>query len=115
MKTKEDIFNLIEQTVNLPGKIVDYHIRLSDASFDRKNMIGVYGIRKGIATRQENFKLAEQIEQLIFGLENDFGVLLKGVNIESENYHGLYYLSEDFNKVIGYLESKLDENENVIS
>lgn len=115
MKTPEDIFNLIKQTVNLPGELTDYHIRFSDGRFDRKNMIGVYGIRRGNATRQENFKLAEQIHQLIIGLENDSGILLKGVNIESKNYFGIFYLSNDGDKVIGYLESELDENGNLIN
>jgi hypothetical protein len=115
MRTTEDIFNLIKQTVNLPGEFADYDIRLSNGRFDRENMIGVYGIRKGIATRQENFKLAKQMEQLIVGLENDTGVLLKGVNIESKNYFGLYYLSEDWSKIIGYLESELDDDGNILN
>ncbi|SHM73443.1 enoyl-CoA hydratase [Chryseobacterium polytrichastri] len=114
MKTKEDIFNLIKQTVNLSGKFTDYQIRLSDGRFDRKNMIGVYGIRKGIATRQENFKLAEQIHKLIIGLESDSGILLKGVDIYGKNYSGLFFLSEDWDRVVGYLESETDDNGNIV-
>lgn len=115
MKTKEEIFNLIKKTVNLPGEINDYQLRLSNSRFERENLIGIYKLRKGIATRQENFKLAEQMSLLLIGLENDMGILLKGVNIYGRNYFGLYYLSEDWNKVIGYLESELDDNGNIIN
>lgn len=114
MKTKEEVFNLIKESVNLSGEIDDYYMRLSDGRFDRENMIGVYSIRKGIATNQKKYKLAEQINHLLTGLKKYSGVLLKGVIIEGENYSGMYYLSEDCNKFIGYLESELDENGNII-
>lgn len=115
MKTKEDIFDLIKQTVNLPGKFTEYTIRLSNGRFDRKNMIGVYTIRQGIATRQGNFKLAEQIHQLIIGLESDSGMLLKGVDIASKNYSGWYYMDKECKKVVGYLESTSDWNRQVMN
>ncbi|WP_185288115.1 enoyl-CoA hydratase [Chryseobacterium lactis] len=115
MKTIDDIFNLIKQTVNLSGKIDDYNIRLSNSVFDRENLIGVYRIRKGVASRKENYKLAQQMDRLLIGLQNTSGILLKGVNIKGENYSGMYYLSDNYEKVIGYLESELDENGNLIN
>jgi len=115
MKTKEEVFTLIKKTVNLPGEINDYQLRLSSGRFERENLIGIYKIRRGIAARQENFKLAEQMSFLLIGLENDTGILLKGANIYGKNYFGMYYLSEDWNKVIGYLESEVDENGNLIN
>jgi len=75
MKTKKEIFNLIKKTVNLPGEINDYQLRLSDSRFERENLMGIYRIRKGIATRQENFKLADQMSLLLTGLENDMGFI----------------------------------------
>jgi len=110
MKTKEEIFNLIKKTVNLSEEINDYQMRLSNGRFERENLIGIYKIRKGIATRQENFKLAEQMSLFLIGLEDYTGILLKGANIYGKNYFGMYYLSEDWEKVIGYLESETDEN-----
>lgn len=115
MKTKEEIFNLIKKTVNLHGEINDYQLKLSSGRFDRENLIGIYRIRKGIATQQENLQLAKQMSLLIIGLENDTGILLKGANIYGKNYFGMYYLSEDWNRVVGYLESEIDENRNLIN
>lgn len=104
MKSKEEIFNLIKQTVNLSGEIDDYQVRLSNSTFERENLIGIYKLRKNNANRQENFKLAEQMNLLLFGLENDSGILLKGANIYGKDYFGIFYLSEDWSKVIGCLE-----------
>ena len=107
MKTIEDIFNLIKQTVHLPGEINDYQVRLSNGRFERENLIGIYKIRKGNAVDNKHHKLAEQMNNLLSGLENYSGSLLKGVNIDNDNYIGTFYLSEDWNKVIGYLESEI--------
>ncbi|UKB84855.1 enoyl-CoA hydratase [Chryseobacterium sp. MEBOG06] len=109
MKTEEEIFNLIKKSINLRGEFNDYHIRLSNGRFDRENMIGVYSIREGIAINQKNYKLAEQMHQLLIGLKNDSGILLKGVTIDGKNYSGMYYLSENYDKIIGYLDNELDE------
>ena len=115
MKIKEEVFNLIKKSINLSGEMDDYHLKLSDGRFDRKNMIGVYSIREGIAINKKNHKLAEQLYQLLIGLRNDSGILLKGVTIKGKNYSGMFYLSETYDKVIAYLEDELDENGNVIS
>ncbi len=115
MKTKEDIFNLIKKNTNLSGEINDYHIKLSDGRFYRENMIGVYSIREGTALNKKNHKLAKQLHQLLTGLRNDSGVLLKGVTIKGRNYSGMFYLSENYDRVIGCLEDNLDENGNIIS
>ena len=115
MKTEEEIFNLIKKSINLQGEFNNYHIRLSNGRFERENMIGVYSIREGIAINQKNSKLAEQMHQLLIGLKNYSGILLKGVTIEGKNYSGMYYLSNNYEKVIGYLESEFDGNDNVIN
>lgn len=115
MKTEEEIFNLIKKSINIKGEFKNYHIRLSNGRFDRENMIGVYSIREGIAINQKNYKLAEQIHQLLIGLKNYSGIVLKGVTIQGENYSGMYYLSANYEKVIGYLESEFDENGNLIN
>ncbi|WP_126650254.1 enoyl-CoA hydratase [Chryseobacterium aureum] len=115
MKTEEEIFNLIKNSINLQGEFNDYYIRLSNGKFDRENMIGVYSIREGIAINQKNYKLAEQIHQLLIELKKYSGILLKGVNIKGKKYSGIYYLNEDWNKVIGYLESEIDENSSIIN
>lgn len=114
MKTKEEIFNLIKKTVNLPEEINDYQVRLSNGRFERENLIGIYIIRRGNAVDNKNYKLAEQMSHLIKGLENYSGIILKGVNLYGQSYFGMYYLSEEWDQVIGYLESELDENGSVI-
>lgn len=111
----ENIFDLIKQTVNLSGYINDYQIKLSNGRFERENMIRVYKIRERIAFDNENHKLANQLHQLIIDFESYPGILLKGVTIENKNYIGTFYLSEDWNKVIGYLESEVDDNGNIIN
>ncbi|KMQ62941.1 hypothetical protein ACM39_17695 [Chryseobacterium sp. FH2] len=115
METIEDIFNLIKQTVHLSGKIGDYKIRISKSTFERKHLINIYKIREGIATRQENHKLAKKMHQLLIGLEDYSGDLLKGADIFGDNYFGMFYLSQNWDEVIGYLESETDENGNVIN
>ncbi|MCW1962902.1 enoyl-CoA hydratase [Chryseobacterium viscerum] len=115
MTTKEDVFNLIKKNINLSGEINDYHIKLNDGRFYRENMIGVYSIREGMAINKKNHKLAKQMHQLLIGLRNDSGILLKGVTIKGRNYSGMFYLSENYDKVIGYLEDDIDESDNIIS
>lgn len=114
MKTVEEIFKLIKQTIHLSGEIDNYQVKLSNGRFERENLIGIYKIRKGIATRKENYKLADQMDNLVKGVENYSGVLLKGVTIDGNNYYGMFYLSENWDKVIGYLESETDDNGNII-
>ncbi|UEQ76951.1 enoyl-CoA hydratase [Chryseobacterium arthrosphaerae] len=115
MTTKEDVFNLIKKNINLSGGIDDYHIKLSDGRFYRENMIGVYSIREEMAINKKNHKLAKQLHQLLIGLRNNSGILLKGVIIKGRNYSGMFYLSENYDKVIGYLEDDIDESDNIIS
>lgn len=110
MKAIEDIFTLIKQTVNLSGEINDYQVRLSNGRFERENLIGIYKIRESISIRKENRKLAKQIHELLIGLENYSGVVLKGANIDNNNYIGTFYLSEDWNQVIGYLENDINNS-----
>lgn len=114
MKTKEDIFNLIKHSVNLSEEFDNYHIRISNGKFERENMIGVYKIRERIAIDNKNHKLADQLQQLIIGFESYSGILLKGVDIYGKNYSGLFFLSEDWDRVVGYLESETDDNGNIV-
>ncbi|WP_172276987.1 enoyl-CoA hydratase [Chryseobacterium sp. LAM-KRS1] len=104
MKTKKDIFNLIKHSVNLSDEFDNYHIRVSNGKFERENMIVVYKIRERIAIDNKNYKLADQLHQLIIGFESYSGILLKGVDICGKNYSGLFFFSEDWSKIIGYLE-----------
>ncbi|WP_278352777.1 enoyl-CoA hydratase [Chryseobacterium gleum] len=116
MITTEEVFSLIKQERNFLGDIKKYKIKISNSNnFERENLIGVYSIREGIAINQKNYKLAEQIHQLLIGLKNDSGIVLKGVTIQGKNYSGMYYLSGNYEKVIGYLESEFDENGNLIN
>jgi hypothetical protein len=115
MKTKEDIFNLIKYTVNLSGEIDDYHVTISKGRFVRENLIGIFTIRKGNAFDNKRYKLAEQINNLLIGMKNYSGTLLKGVTIDNKNYIGTFYLSEHWDKVIGYLESELDDDGNIVN
>ena len=48
-------------------------------------------------------------------MRNNSGILLKGVIIKGRNYSGMFYLSENYDKVIGYLEDDIDESDNIIS
>lgn len=105
MKTIEDVFNLIKQTIHLSGEINDYQIRLSNGKFERDHLINIYKIRKGIAVRQENHKRANQIHQLLIGLENYSEILLRVADISNKNYFAMFYLDKDLDRVIGYLES----------
>lgn len=115
MKTTEDIFYLIKYTVNLSGEINDYHIKISNGRFEKENLIGIFNIRRGNAFENKRYRFAKQIDNLLIGMKSYSGILLKGVTIDNENYIGTFYLNEDWNEVIGYLESELDENGNIIN
>lgn len=109
MQTIEKIFKLIKEAVHLSGKFDEYKIRLSDGRFEKDHLINIYKIRQGIATDNNNYKLAEQMHQLITGLENYSEILLKGVDVSRKNYFGIFYLSQNYNEIIGYLELEDDE------
>lgn len=46
---------------------------------------------------------------MLIELENVSGNLLKAVTIEGKDYFGMYYLNEDWDKVIGSIEGKTDD------
>lgn len=116
MLTSEDIFQLIKKERNFLGNIQEYKIKISNSNnFKRENLIGVYTIRHYTATREGNNKLSQQIKNLIIGLKNYSKEQLRFVSILGQKYYGTFYLSEDWNKVIGYLESEVDDNGNIIN
>lgn len=110
MKTIEDIFNIIKKTINLKDDFIEYEIRLSNGTFERDHLINIYNIRKGIAIRQENHKRTEQIQHLLNGLENYSEKFLKVADISNNNYFAMFYLSQDWNRVIGYLENDINDD-----
>jgi len=115
MKTIDDIFSLIKQTVNLTGNVYDYKIKLSTGRFERDNLIGVFRIREGIASNQGNKELALQMNALLAGLEETSEIQLKGVTIHGKNYFGVYYFSEDYKSIIGYIGGQIDNIEKNIN
>lgn len=116
MSIKEDIFKLIKNERSFLGDIGDYTIKISDSNnFDKENLIGIYKIRKYTAVKNRNQKLARKVDNLILGLENYSEDKLKFVSILNEKYYGVFYLSKLSDKVIGYLESEVDENGNIIT
>ncbi|MBK1897505.1 enoyl-CoA hydratase [Chryseobacterium paridis] len=116
MLTSEYIFKLIKKERNSLGNIQDYKIKISDSNnFKRENLIGVYKIRQYTAIREGNNKLSQQMGALISSLENYSKEQLRFVSLLGQKYYGIFYLNEDCDKVIGYLESKVDEIGNIIN
>lgn len=112
MLTSEDIFKLIKKERSSLGNIQEYKIKISDSNnFKRENIIGVYKIRHYTATREGNNKLAQQINTLLQGLENYSEEQLRFASILGQKYYGIFFLNENFDKVIAYLEREIDENE----
>ncbi|MCW3162865.1 enoyl-CoA hydratase [Chryseobacterium oryctis] len=112
MLTSEDIFKLIKKERNFLGNIDQYKIKISNSdNFDRDNLIGIYKIRQYTATRNGNDSLSQEIGSLILSLENYSNSKLRFVSILGEKYYGMFFLSENWDEVIGYLEREIDENE----
>lgn len=113
MLTTEETFNLIKKERKFLGDIENYKIKISNSdNFERENLIGTYKIRAYTALRNENHKLSQEIDNLILGLENYSGNKLKFVSILGDKYYGIFYLSQNFEKVIAFLENELDDNIN---
>lgn len=112
MLTSEDIFKLITKERNSLGNIQEYKIKISNSNnFKRENLLGVYKIRQYTAIREGNNKLAQQLNTLILGLENYSEEQLRFVSVLGQKYYGIFFLNENFDKVIAYLEREIDENE----
>ncbi|PWW26427.1 MULTISPECIES: enoyl-CoA hydratase [unclassified Chryseobacterium] len=112
MITTEEVFILIKQERKFLGDIKKYKIKISNSNnFERENLIGVYKIRQYTATRTGNNKLSDEMGTLILNLENYTGNKLRLVSLLGKTYYGIYYLSENFDKVIGYLDREIDDNE----
>ncbi|MEG0928749.1 enoyl-CoA hydratase [Chryseobacterium sp.] len=111
MLTQEEAFNLIKKERIFLNNIKDYEIKMNNSNnFERENLIGIYKIRKYSALRDGNDKLSQQIEVLILNLENCLENNLKFVSILGKQYYGMFYLSKNWDKVIGYLEADVDDN-----
>ncbi|MEJ5104366.1 enoyl-CoA hydratase [Chryseobacterium sp. MYb328] len=111
----EEVFNLIKQKRSFLGNIKNYKIKISTSNnFERDNLIGIYKIRHFTAIRNKNYKLAKQIEILISNLENYIDHTLKFISISGDKYYGMFYLNQNLDKVIGYLEGEIEENGNIL-
>ncbi|WP_414846547.1 enoyl-CoA hydratase [Chryseobacterium sp. IT-36CA2] len=109
---KEKIFNLIKENRKFLKTFENYKIKISDSNnFEKENLIGIYKIRQYSAIRTGNNKLSNEMGTLILNLENYNGDRLKFVTLLGEKYYGMFYLNDNFDKVIGYLEREIDDNE----
>jgi len=112
MLITEKIFNLIKKERNLLDDFKNYKIKISNSdNFERENLIGIYKIRQYTAERNGNNKLSQEIGNLVFCLENYSKSKLRFVSILGKRYYGIFFLSENWNEVIGYLEREIDESE----
>jgi len=112
MSTSEDIFKLIKKKRTFLGNIQEYKIKISDSNnFERDNLIGVYKIRQYTAAREGNNKLSQEMSNLILNLENYSKNKLRFVSLLSEKYYGMFFLNENWDEVIGYLEREINEDE----
>jgi hypothetical protein len=112
MLVSEKIFSLIKKERQMLGGFENYKIKISNSdNFDRDNLIGVYKIRQYTATRDGNDSLSQEIGNLILSLENYSKSKLRFVSILGKKYYGMFFLSENWDEVIGYLEREIDENE----
>ncbi|MCF2218679.1 enoyl-CoA hydratase [Chryseobacterium sp. PS-8] len=111
MLRSEDIFKLIKKERNFLGNIDQYKIKISNSdNFDRDNLIGIYKIRQYSATRNGNDNLSQKIGTLILNLENYSNSKLRFVSVLGKKYYGIFFLSENWNAVVGYLEREIDES-----
>ncbi|MDC8102991.1 enoyl-CoA hydratase [Chryseobacterium sp. PTM-20240506] len=116
MLVSEKIFSLIKKERQMLGDFENYKIKISNSdNFDRENLIGIYKIRQYTATRNGNVRLSQELSSLLLSLENYSESKLRFVSITGEKYYGMFYLSENWHEVIGYFESELDENGNIIN
>lgn len=105
MLTIEEAFSLIKRERKFLGNIQEYRIKISDSNnFKKENLIGIYKIRQFTAEREGNEKLSQEINTLITNFDNYSKRKLRFVTILGEKYYGMFYLSENWDKVIGYLE-----------
>lgn len=108
----ENIFSLIKKERPILGDFENYEVKISSSdNFERENLIGVYKIRQYTAKRNGNDILSYEIGKLISGLENYSKSKLRFVSVLGEKYYGIFFLSENWDKVVGYLEREIDESE----
>ncbi|PIF45767.1 hypothetical protein CLU96_2779 [Chryseobacterium sp. 52] len=112
MLTIEDAFSLIKKERKFLGNIQEYKIKLSNSNnFEKENLIGVYKIRQYTAVREGDEKLSQKIGNLIFSLENYSKSKLRFVSVLNEKYYGMFFFSEYWEEVIGFLEREISEDE----
>ncbi|MGE8431841.1 enoyl-CoA hydratase [Chryseobacterium joostei] len=110
-KSKKEIFNIIKERRCFLDHFENYKVKISDSNnFEKENLIGIYKIRQYSAMRTGNNKLSQEIGALILDLEKYQENKLKLVSLLSNKYYGIFYLSENLDKVIGYLEQEIDED-----
>lgn len=112
MSIIENVFYLIKREKIILGSIQEYKIKISESNnFEKENLIGIYKIRKCIAERDHNHNLVHDMNTFIFNLNNYSGNKLRLVSILGEKYYGVFYLSWNYEKVIGSFEREINENE----
>ncbi|MCQ9638187.1 enoyl-CoA hydratase [Chryseobacterium sp. WG14] len=115
MVATEEVFTLIKKERKFPDDIKNYTIKISTSNnFERENLIGIYKIRNYSAKRNENYELAQQIEILVSSLENCLDNNSRFVSISGDQYCGMFYLGQNWDQVIEYLEAEIDKNGNVL-
>ncbi|WP_185290878.1 enoyl-CoA hydratase [Chryseobacterium lactis] len=109
MLTIKEAFNLIKRERKFLGDIQKYKIKISNSNnFEKENLIGIYKIRQLTAEREGNEELSQEINTLIINLNNYSKRKLRFVTILGVKYYGMFYLSENWDKVIGYLEREIE-------
>ena len=111
MITLEEAFNLIKEERKFLNDSKDYKIKISNSNhFEREKMIGVYTLRKYINHKNGNYELSQQMETLVSNLKNYSGDKLRFVTVLGKEYYGMFFFSEDWDKIIGYIETQSSEN-----
>lgn len=110
--TEEEAFNLIKKERKFLGNIQEYKIKISNSNnFERENLIGVYKIRQYTAEKEGNHELSKELNTLITNLDNYLENKLKFISVLGKGYYGMFYLSQNYDRVVGYLEREIDEDE----
>ncbi|HAM81269.1 MAG TPA: enoyl-CoA hydratase [Ornithinibacillus sp.] len=112
LTAEEEVFNSIKKKRSFLKDFENYKIKISSSNnFEKDNLIGIYRIRQYSAIRIGNNELSQKIGALILNLESYQGNKLKFVTLLGEKYYGMFYFSENLNKIIGFLEREIDSDE----
>lgn len=112
LTVEKEVFNLIKKERSFLKDFENYKIKITIShNFERDNLIGIYRIRQYGAIRIGNNQLSQEIGALILNLENYQDNKLRFITLLGEKYYGMFYFSENLNKIIGFLEQKIDSDE----